>query len=172
MSPVRFRPARVGLACLALVSCRAGDRAPAPRQFTDVQMKANFAWDLGHEVVDVSAYPPGIQASYRVFLGACSRCHTTARALNAPIVTRDQWWRYVRRMHMRSQERALTAATARAIVEFLAHDAAVRKVGRQDAYLNEVKRLQDMYADLEVERARVRLEEGLRAGKDRGYVSP
>jgi hypothetical protein len=142
------------------------------RRFTDEQLKAKFAWDLGPDAVDVSGYPAAHQKHYRTFQDLCGRCHSTARALNAPIVTRDQWNRYVHRMHFKSDSKLLTKATGKAIVDFLAHDAAVRKVGRRDAFLNELSRLQDLYADLEVERARVLLERAAEAGKDRGYVSP
>ncbi len=157
---------------LWLSGCGGGTPAAGPREFTDDQMKARFAWDLGVDRLDVSGYPAAQRRNYEVFLKACSGCHTPARALNAPVVSRAQWTRFAHRMHFRARSNLLTAATAKAVVDFLVHDAAVRKTGRRDAYLDELARLQSRYGELEVERARRLLEEGARAAKDRGYVSP
>lgn len=157
---------------VALSGCGRGPGAAGARRFTDEQLKARFAWDLGSDTVDVTGYPAAMQKNYAVFQDTCSRCHTTARPINAPVVSRDQWNRFAHRMHFKAQSKLLTKATAKAIVDFLVYDASVRKIGRRDAYLDELHRLQATYADLEVERARVLLEEGAKAGKDRGYVSP
>lgn len=157
---------------LAAAGCGGGPGSTSARRFTDEQLKAKFAWDLGSETVDVSGYPAAMQKHYTTFMNLCGRCHTTARPLNAPIVTQAQWNRFVHRMHFKAQSKLLTKVSAKAIVDFLVYDASVRKLGRRDAYLNELERLQATYAELEVERARVLLEEGAKAAKDRGYVSP
>ena len=53
--------------------------------------------DKGPDKIDVSAYPPEMQKSYKVFAAKCSKCHTIARPINT-LMTRAEWERYVKRM--------------------------------------------------------------------------
>lgn len=47
-------------------------------------LKSPYANDFGPGTVDVSSYPPEIQATYReLFLVKCQRCHTSSRPLNS-----------------------------------------------------------------------------------------
>ena len=65
-----------------------------------------------------------VQKNYTMFMNLCGKCHTTARPLNAPIVTRAQWNRFVHRMHFKAQSRLLTKVSAKAIVTPAARDLA------------------------------------------------
>jgi hypothetical protein len=68
--------------------------------------------------VDVSSYPPDIQAAYRVFAVRCSRCHTLARPLNAHISDPQHWIRYVTRMR-RQPGSGINSSNADIILRFL-----------------------------------------------------
>jgi hypothetical protein len=68
--------------------------------------------------VDVSSYPPDIQAAYRVFAVRCSRCHTLARPLNARITDPQHWIRYVTRMR-RQPGSGIDRSNADIILRFL-----------------------------------------------------
>lgn len=68
--------------------------------------------------VDVSSYPPDIQAAYRVFAVRCSRCHTLARPLNAHITDPQHWIRYVTRMR-RQPGSGINSSNADIILRFL-----------------------------------------------------
>jgi hypothetical protein len=68
--------------------------------------------------VDVSSYPPDIQAAYAVFAVRCSRCHTLARPLNAHISDPQHWIRYVTRMR-RQPGSGINASNADIILRFL-----------------------------------------------------
>lgn len=68
--------------------------------------------------VDVSSYPPDIQAAYKVFAERCSRCHTLARPLNAHISDPQHWIRYVTRMR-RQPGSGINADNADIILRFL-----------------------------------------------------
>ncbi|MDD9966599.1 MAG: hypothetical protein OXR73_10260 [Myxococcales bacterium] len=52
------------------------------------------------DALDVSGYPPDVQAAYDVFAVRCSRCHTLARPFNARITEDAHWIRYVARMRL------------------------------------------------------------------------
>jgi hypothetical protein len=68
--------------------------------------------------IDVSKYPPQIQAAYRVFAVRCSRCHTLARPLNANIDDPQHWVRYVTRMR-RNPTSGINPKDAEIILQFL-----------------------------------------------------
>jgi hypothetical protein len=68
--------------------------------------------------VDVSSYPPDIQAAYEVFARRCSRCHTLARPLNARITDPQHWVRYVARMR-RQPGSGIDHSNADIILKFL-----------------------------------------------------
>lgn len=167
-----FRTAPAAALLLALAACGADGPAGGSRAFSDAQLKAKFPWDLGADHVDLASYPAAQQENWKVFADACSRCHTLARPLNAPITSKADWLRFIRRMHVKADAKLLTRVQAEQVVSFLAYDAAVRKVERRAAYLATLKNLNRMFADVQTERARVQLEETAKLAKDRGYVSP
>lgn len=47
---------------------------------------------------DVNTMPSDVKSAYDVFLSRCSKCHTPARPLNAPVESMSHWERYVTRM--------------------------------------------------------------------------
>lgn len=156
---------------LGLAGCGPG-KGGAARKFTDAELKARTPWDLGPDTIDVTSYPPAQQAGYALFAKTCGGCHSLARPINAPMVAREQWLRFIRRMHLKAAGSLVTKAQANQIADFLAYDSTMRKVNRRAAYLDQIRALNLRYADLEVERATVRIEEGIKLAKDRGYVSP
>ncbi len=100
--------------------------------------------DMGPDALDVSAYPAQERRGYAVYARACSRCHTLARSINAPLVARGWWEFYMMGMRLRSRRagRALTSDETKAILEFLEYDSRARKVERArdfDALTEELK---------------------------------
>ena len=81
--------------------------------------------DKGPDKLDVSAYPPEIQAGYKVFSSKCTKCHTLARPINTTM-TRDEWERYVKRM-MHKPNSGISGNQGKQIFDFLAYDQANRK---------------------------------------------
>lgn len=110
----------------------AAPAAELPEAPPERKASALFYSDLGPDTVDVSSYPPARRRDYEVFLRVCSRCHTPARAINAPYVNRAWWEFYMARMRVRSrfQGEALAKKDLRAVLDFLEHDSNERKVAR------------------------------------------
>lgn len=81
--------------------------------------------DAGPDKVDVSAYPPPIQAGYKTFSTKCAKCHTIARPINTTM-KRDEWERYVKRM-MHKPNSGISDSQGKQIFEFLVFDQASRK---------------------------------------------
>lgn len=67
--------------------------------------------------LDVSGYPPEMQAKYAVFETRCSRCHGLERPIQARVAD-GGWTAYVRRM-ARHPGAGIDEADQRAIAEFL-----------------------------------------------------
>lgn len=131
----------------------------AGERFTFEQLKAKFYYDLGPAEVDVSSYPKEQQANYEAFKRTCSRCHTLARPLNAPIASRKSWRRYVRRMHARSVDWVgdpISEQDTQAIVDFLVYDAAERKLKDEPAFKAKTLELKALFKEVKAERARQR----------------
>jgi len=116
-----------------------GHRNAAPNSTRPVELPqapperraaALFYSDLGPDTVDVSAYPAEVKRDYETFARACSRCHTLARAVNAPYVNRGWWEFYTARMRVRAHfhGEALSKQDLRAVLDFLEHDSNARKV--------------------------------------------
>lgn len=82
--------------------------------------------DAGIAEVDVSGYPDGIQANYKVFAKKCSQCHTLARPINSLYGLPSEWSRYVKRM-MRKPGSGIRKGDAKQIYEFLVYDSSTRK---------------------------------------------
>lgn len=130
---------------LTAVAARAVAAAPA---FTQREREARFYYDLGPDAVDVSSYPARIQADYAVFSRACARCHSLARPLNAPIVSRRAWGYYVFRMRLRGKDpfgTFMSEEEERAAVDFLAFDSKVRKISRRAEFEALAERLQNRF---------------------------
>ena len=81
--------------------------------------------DKGPDKIDVSAYPPPIQAAYKLFSTKCSKCHTIARPLNT-MMKRDEWERYVKRM-MHKPNSGINDNQGKQIFDFVVFDQTERK---------------------------------------------
>src|SRR5271170_6222163 len=92
--------------------------------FTDQELKSLFYADVGPDSVNVSSYPKQQQEEYVVFQKSCSQCHTLARAINSPTVSRQAWEYYVLKMRMwmePSHHSRYTREEAQKIIDFLAY---------------------------------------------------
>lgn len=93
------------------------------------------AYDKGPATIDVSKYPPEIQADYKIFSKKCTHCHTLARPINSDYALPDEWSRYVKRM-MRKPDSQISADEAKNIYDFLVYDSKIRK---KDLYEKKLK---------------------------------
>lgn len=108
-----------------------------------------FYYDLGPETVDIYSYPKAQQGNYAVFAHSCSQCHTLARPINAPYVTRKDWSRYVTGMHAKAKAKgglSFSPAEAALIVDFLVYDSKIRKVDHKAAFDALTKGLKKQFA--------------------------
>ncbi|MBI3291805.1 MAG: hypothetical protein HYZ73_03215 [Elusimicrobia bacterium] len=85
-----------------------------------------FPWDKGPDTIDVSQYPPEQQANYKAFARKCSKCHTLARAINAPYALPAEWETYIRMMQAKKRS-GLDAESAKKVLSFLKYDSSLRK---------------------------------------------
>jgi hypothetical protein len=92
----------------------------------------NLPQDKGPDKIDVSAYPPEMQKSYKVFAGKCSKCHTIARPINTTM-TRAEWERYVKRM-MHKPNSGISDKNGKEIFEFIIYDETERKAKNPTAF--------------------------------------
>ncbi len=81
--------------------------------------------DKGPDRIDISGYPPQMQAAYKLFASKCSKCHTLARPINT-MMKRDEWERYVKRM-MHKPNSGISDKHGKEIFDFLVFDQAQRK---------------------------------------------
>jgi len=88
--------------------------------------------DKGPDKIDVSAYPPELQAGYKTFTSKCSKCHTIARPINTKM-TRPEWERYVKRM-MHKPNSGIGDKQGKEIFEFLIYDQTNRKDKNPSAF--------------------------------------
>ncbi len=95
----------------------------APAQDVDPRIAA---YDKGPATIDVSKYPPDMQAKYKVFANKCVKCHTLARPINCEFATDAEWERYIKRM-MRKPGSGISAQEGKTIFEFLSYDSKIRK---------------------------------------------
>jgi cytochrome c5 len=125
-------------------------------KLTDEQLKAKFYNDLGPATIDVSAYPKQQQDNYAVFAKTCAQCHTLARPINASLIKREDWKRYISRMHLKTKVTSGTSITkeeAATIADFLTFDAKIRKVDGKAAFDAQTDRLKKLFKDVEAERS-------------------
>jgi len=118
---------RRGLFWAVLAAALTSACAPQERPLTEEDMKAQFAWDLGPNTIEIYAYPADKKDDYALFRSRCSRCHTLARPINAPYASRENWTEYVKKMNKRSGNVLLAADEEKRIVDFLVFDAKQRK---------------------------------------------
>lgn len=143
----------------------------AGESLTEEQLAAKFYFDLGPKQIDVSAYPKAQQEGYRLFTMVCAQCHTTARALSAPITDAKDWKRYVTRMHIRSRAKLGTVMTRewdKQVAEFLAYDSQVRKVKGKEAFDRQSEELKAFFAQVQKEKLRRQAE----ADKNKARQAP
>jgi cytochrome c5 len=158
---------------IGVLLASAASAAPSTEagKFTDKQLAAQFYFDLGTDSIDVSGYPKAQQENYKVFSAVCSRCHTLARPISAPLITKADWKRFIQRMHVRSKiqtDKTFTKEDEKKIVEFLAYDSNVRKVQRKAAFDAETERLKKLFAEVKAERSRLQIENDQRKAKPYG----
>ena len=133
--------------------------------YSKEQLNARYYYDLGPAEIDVSQYPAAQQAHYQVFSRTCSQCHTLARPINAPITTKADWKRYIKRMHMRVKSKKgtdLSPKAARAIADFLVFDSNVRKVQSRAAFQTRDAELRAFFNEAQKEKRRVQMNEDLK----------
>ena len=134
----------------------------AGEKFTSEQLRASFYYDLGPAEIDVSSYPREQQANYSIFAKTCSQCHTLARPINAPIIKREDWKRYVHRMHLKTKLRSrieISKEEAKTVVDFLAYDSQLRKIDRKDEFQTKTKELKALFRQVQVGKAKLQVEE-------------
>lgn len=120
-------------------------------ELTEREREARYYYDLGPESIDVSGYPQEQQKAYGLLELRCGKCHTLARAVNAPIVKKDDWRRFLKRMHLRSSGE-LPPKDLKTILEFLAYDSQVRKVKGKAAFDAQAKALKGRFAAVDKQR--------------------
>lgn len=126
--------------------------SPAPgAELTAQEREARYYYDLGPETIDVSGYPQKQQEAYGLFELRCGKCHTLARAVSSPLVKREDWRRFLKRMHLRSSG-ALPARELRAILDFLEYDSSVRKVKGKAAFDAQSQALKERFEDVSRQR--------------------
>ncbi len=168
-----YRKAGWGLALLPLLllaACKSSSpSAGQSRRFTEEQLSAKFPADLGPAEVDVSQYPEPQKANYALFAEKCSKCHTLARAINAPFIEEGTWSRYVHRMHGKAQARLeeplLEGAEARRVIDFLVYDSRERKVKRAQEFMRTQEDLKQFFQEVLAERAHVQEQEAMDKAK-------
>lgn len=117
--------------------------------------------DLGPDSIDVSKYPAQQRYNYEVFKRVCAECHTLARAINSPVESRMYWRFHLLRMdlHARAQERVRrTPQETKAVLDFLAYDAKVRKIEQRERFQRQTAELKRRFQPV-LERAIQRLQE-------------
>ncbi|MEE8424187.1 MAG: hypothetical protein V3S11_00075 [Elusimicrobiota bacterium] len=161
--------------CL-LLAVFMGACSPAPQEadsgpeYSKEQLQALYYNDLGPASVDVSGYPKVQQKNYKLFLRICGQCHSPARAIHSPVVRREDWKRYIRRMHERGESAGWLGSVPkdsyRKLVDFLAYDSNVRKVDRKAEFEKLAGELKSLFARVQAEKRRL----GLKS--DREHVRP
>ncbi|MBI2915718.1 MAG: hypothetical protein HYY07_02535 [Elusimicrobia bacterium] len=154
----------LSLLTATFISCKgpSDDSKPAAsHKFSSSQVSAHFPYDLGPATVDVSSYPKEIQTNYRIFLAVCSSCHSSARPLNAPYLSAEDWKRYVRRMHVKISNKGyfLEPKQEKQIVDFLVYDSKVRKIDQKDQFQAQQSKLDSLFEEVVQERERLTSEE-------------
>lgn len=148
---------------LALILSACGSDSPLETEssFTKEQLEARFYFDLGPAAIDVSSYPKEQKENYKLFLRLCSQCHSPARAINSPVVRRDDWKRYIRRMHERGESAGWLGSVPESsfgrLLDFLAYDSDVRKVRRRAEFEKLTGEFKSLFVRVRAEKRRLGL---------------
>jgi hypothetical protein len=144
----------VGFLCMIAVAA-AGESGQTP---TESQLNARYYFDLGPDKIDVSAYPEAQQKAYPLFEKTCSKCHSLSRAINSPFTTREDWKRFLTRMHERKKALGgpgFMQNEGRTILDFLAFDSQERKVKRKDEFAKSTLELKALFEQTLKEREKL-----------------
>jgi len=96
-------------------------------EWEQLKGKREMPYDKGPATIDVSSYTKKMQDIYKKdFQTKCSKCHTVARAVNAPYALSDEWKNYIRKM-MKKPGSGINPASAKKIFNFLVYDSEIRK---------------------------------------------
>lgn len=96
-------------------------------EWEKLKAKKVLPYDKGPSTVDVSKYPKEMQDIYKKdFTKRCSKCHTIARAINAPYALPEEWKRYIKKM-MKKPGSGINPGAGRKIYKFLVYDSEIRK---------------------------------------------
>ncbi len=93
------------------------------------QLKAKkpLPYDKGPSTIDISNYTKEIQDIYtKIYTPKCSKCHTIARAINAPYALPDEWMSYIKKM-MKKPGSGINPKAAKSIYKFCVYDSEIRK---------------------------------------------
>jgi hypothetical protein len=134
------------LAAALLAGCGALSRRVPPQDPAVL-----YYSDLGPAEIDVAAYPEDRRRQYAVYARVCSACHTLARSVNSPVVSRDFWEMYILAMRRRSAwtpTPEITRQEGEAVADFLDYDARVRKIERAAEFDALTRALKRRYAEL------------------------
>ena len=142
-----------------------GAREP---QVSEQDLLALLSYDLGPATIDVSSYPPAYKETYDLFMRKCSLCHTPARAINFPTVTKEDWTRFLMTMHGRAKGTLLETDQAQRLADFLAYDSAQRKLKDPEAFARLQEQLDGRFDAVKRERSRRAAENGKEA-PDHGH---
>lgn len=129
-----------------------------PAKLTEQQKETLFYSDLGPAAIDVSNYPAQQQFNYAAYAHACSQCHTLARSINAPAVSRKYWNFYMMSMrwrNWRTNNPRFSRAERKAVLDFLDYDSHARKISREkefDELTRELKRRYNALMDRRMKR--------------------
>lgn len=114
-------------------------------KISEQDLLALLSYDLGPATIDVSNYPPHYRETYALFMRKCSLCHTPARAINFPTVTKEDWTRFLMTMHGRARGTLLETNEAQELADFLAYDSAQRKLKHPEDFARLQEQLDRRY---------------------------
>ena len=104
-----------------------------------LKAKKPLPYDKGPSTIDVSKYPAEMQDIYEnIFTKKCSKCHTIARAINAPYALPEEWITYIKKM-MKKPGSGINPAAGKNIAKFLEYDSQIRKKDIIEKKLKEAK---------------------------------
>ena len=125
--------ARGALGAAAMLALGVAVATPAEKEPLDPRIAA---YDKGPAKIDVSKYPPDMQARYKVLTAKCAKCHTIARVVNCEFALEDEWERYIKRM-MRKAGTLISPDEGKQIFEFVVYDSKIRKKALYDKKVDE-----------------------------------
>jgi hypothetical protein len=147
----RFIPVLAGPVMMLAIWCRAGDEHLVASASARTGSPVN-----GSATIDVSEYPAGIRANYKIFSQKCSQCHSLGRPINSKYVLPNEWSHCIRRMKHRTGANIDSSAEEK-LYDFLIYDSSVRKRNQLEAKLqtltpdaqkeaaNKIKKVTDKY---------------------------